>query len=345
MISPSVTLSDTKKVRQKDIAERLGVSISTVSLALNHSDRVAPETRRQVIETAKLLGYDPPVSESMQDQRVTSLVITYAVRQIPQFDPFYHDVLCGAETASAELGAELRYTQIGSDETRLADIARDAQAMLLVGTIPEAKVRTLMSGGFPIVLVDNDLPYLQLDRVLTENAGSVYRMFNSLYDMGHRRIAFLRGPDSHPSLKSRHAGYRDACAAFGCDPIEYYEPLDQHDMPNAEAPFEQLFQPGWDDQFTAMLCFNDTVAISVMNDAQQRGIHVPDDLSIVGFDGVQLSRFTQPSLATSVVRRDLLGRFGVEQLRKRVLDPGAPPTAITIDTTWIPGDSISPPSR
>lgn len=310
------------------------MSISTVSLALRGAPQVAEQTRRRVHDVAAELGYEyRPRRGLLPDSVPTQLTrLTFSMPCGPM-EPFYTNILAGAESECRRHGIELHYSHMEQTASEVIRQHEQAQAILLVGTVDEETVVRLQHLGKPMVLVDNNLPHLGIDRVLTENVGSLYRVVIQLAEWSHTRIAFLRGLDA-PSLNERWQGYRAAIDRLGLETIELWRDGDISGSAKVWT-LENLLSGGGPLPFSALVCFNDSAAIRAIHTLQDHGLDVPGDVSVVGFDGVDMSRMTRPALTTCQVQRMLLGRMGVQRLIERAGDPTAPAQAQVLDTIFI----------
>ncbi|MBC8159745.1 MAG: LacI family DNA-binding transcriptional regulator, partial [Roseiflexaceae bacterium] len=252
-------------VRMRDIADQLGISISTVSLALRAAPQVAEETRLRVIDAAEQLGY----SIRPRQQRPTLSHIAFITPDEPGND-FYSGVLNGAESECRRLGLSLHFMQIDSTtQIRLANYTL-ADGLLIVGSVDEDVIRLFQQLELPTVLVDNNIPFLQLDRILIDNVYSLYRATQCAHSYGHQDIAFLCGPTSISSFKERLLGYRAAVADLGLSAIElYFESGDARDVANT--------MQRWLDQhgrlgFTALIGCNDKATLRAFHALHDHGI-------------------------------------------------------------------------
>jgi LacI family repressor for deo operon, udp, cdd, tsx, nupC, and nupG len=321
-------------VRLQDIAEYLGLSVSTVSLALRDAPQISEETRSRVRDAAMQLGY---IHRPRQTIRTELQQIAFITNVVSTND-FYSGVLSGAEHECREHGIAMYYTLLRELTPKVLNQYAEADALLVVGSIEAQTVRRLQALGRPMVLVDNNLPHLGIDRILIENVGSVYRVVSWLAELGHQRIAFLCGPDELPSFSERRLGYRSAMQDWGLEPFEIAN-RSMQELDIAKAVLNHL-QPDGSFPFTALIAYHDRAAIFVMHALQDQGLSIPDDLSIVGFDHSDLVRMARPALATCQVYRDMLGMFGVRRLIERAQNPELPVMAITFDTVLIEGASV-----
>lgn len=323
-------------VRLQDIAQHLGLSVSTISLALRDAPQISEETRLRVRDAAMQLGY---VHRPRQAPRADLKQITF-ITNVAATNEFYSAVLKGAERECREQGIVLQYTLLQDIRPKTIGQFAEADGFLVVGSIDPEIVQRLQMFGRPMVLIDNNLPHLGIDRVLIENVGSVHRAVSWLIELGHRRIAFFTGPQDAPSFNDRRRGYQIAMAQASLEPFE----IINHSMDEEEIKQTALQQllPDGTLPFTALVVYHDRAAVFVMHAYQDQGIKIPDDLSIVGFDHIDLIRLIRPALATCHVYRDALGMLGMRRLIERAQAPDDPAMAIVIDTMLMEGASVRP---
>jgi DNA-binding LacI/PurR family transcriptional regulator len=325
------------EIRQQEIANELGLSVSTVSLALRNSPQVAKETRLLVWETAKRLGYSRPASP---DQRSEIKRLTY-ISPIAAANVFYGQVLHGAEAASRQRNIALHYSRLEELNAWALEHYQEADGLLLVGSIAPQVIEKLKGLDRPMVLVDNNLPQMGLDQVVTKNYDSVFRVVKKLYEWGHRKIIFLRGPEGFPSFVERLQGYHAALESLNLEPGEILcESMEDQCVDRALTEFlKNPKKPG----VTALVAFNDSAAIEAHHTLQNLGIRIPEELALVGFDDLDMARMLRPSLTTCRVEREMLGKLGIERLLERINNPKAPTVSFAIDTTFIVRQSAVPP--
>ena len=322
-------------VRQEDIARHLGLSITTVSLALRDSPEIAEATRHLIRETATQLGYVHR-SRSTFSFDLTKLNMTrvaFAMQYTPT-NSFYGAVLLGAESECRQHNLILHYTLFDETNPRLLKQCKEADALLLVGSIDPESIQRLCELERPVVLVDNHLPQFDVDQILTQNTPSIIRTVTWLYQQGHRKIAFLRGDEDQPSLRERVQGYRETMVSLGLELMELHCPgkyLQQSGEKTMEQWLSTHHQPG----FTALIGCNDDAAIGALHTLQNRGVVVPKDVSIVGFDDVEMAQAVWPQLTTNHVHREQMGSLAIQQLIERSRITDRPSITQTLGTTFI----------
>jgi DNA-binding LacI/PurR family transcriptional regulator len=320
-----------ESLTQKDLAERLGISPSTVSLALRNDMRISDEIRARVHALAAETGYTFHLRQNATPE-VQNVVF---VCRHGADDHFYSKILSGAVKACQQNQISMHYSQLSADN-QLAVNLEQVSAFLFVGAIAEDVIARFMKLNRPIVLVDNNLPDMGLDRVLTENLRSIYRTTLRLIDRGHRQIAFMDGPKT-PSIHDRREGYLLAMKERNLEPQV---------LPSQENDYEaqREFMRAWlaangRPDFSALICRNDSVAIGSMHALQEYGLRVPEDISVIGFDDTDMAMVTSPALSTHHVYREMIGENAVRLLLERLANPGRPVVAVTIEPAWIERDS------
>ena len=295
----------------RDVANRAGVSIGTVSRALKNQPGLTEETRRQVLRAALELGYDTANLRASKLRRVSFLTSRLADLAV---NPFYSPVLHGVEDACRHEEIVLSYTSIRPGD-RAAEIVRrhEADGLVLAGFF-EAKLLERIAGlGLPMVLLDHFSP--GFSSVNMDNSTGAYAAVQHLIHEGRRRIAYIGGP-AHHSIVQRQRGFREALfdAGIPADPV--LEMVADFDGPRSvDGIMERwLALPQAPD---AIFACNDLSALAAMRYAQDHGLRVPEDLAIVGFDDIESASHSRPALSTVRVDKEGLGARGLELLLDR----------------------------
>lgn len=311
----------------KDLAEQLNLSVSTVSKALNDYPHVAEETRQRVLAKAEKLGYRPSITARGLQARRTHL-IAYSWRLTPpeQFSPvldcFIH--VMGAAAVAADY--HLLAFPTSSDQAELDAYqelvrTRRVDGIVLSSTNEnDPRVAYLSEADFPFVAFGRagagwDYPWVDVDGRV-----GLGMAVHHLLQLGHWRIGLIAWPRGSLTGKDRYQGYVEALHKAGLpfDPAlvvraEHAEPAGRRalasllDLPPAQRP-------------TAIVAVSDLLAIGAMNEAQDRGLVVGRDLSIVGFDDVPLAKYLRPPLTTIRQPVDEVGELVVQQLLKVISD-------------------------
>jgi DNA-binding LacI/PurR family transcriptional regulator len=295
-----------------DIAKAAGVSPSTVSRALQDHPRIGSQRRSVIRALAQEMGYQPSqAARSLVTGRTKTLGIVVS----DVTDPFVTEVLKGAEQAGRELGYSLLFATSSRDSVqefhaaRLL-LARQVDGMIVISSRGADRYAELLrSNGTPLILVNNELDGEGAYSVRTDNAGGMRQVLTHLLELGHRRIAFIAGPEAGRSSKERLQSYREISAL--CELPEASELVIDgngllEDGRRAFAVLVGQAQPP-----TAVTCYNDLTAIGLMAAAHEAGTRVPDDLSVIGYDNIPLSAFTVPPLTSVEQPKEVLGRMAV----------------------------------
>jgi DNA-binding LacI/PurR family transcriptional regulator len=318
-------------VTQGDVARRAGVSTRTVSNVVNEFPLVSDELRQRVRRAIDELGYQPNLA-ARHLRRGRSGMIGLAV---PELSAPYFSELAGLVIAEARRHS---YTvvveQTDGDPGRERQLLhRSDRGQLVDGLIfsplglGQADLRR-DAGTTPVVLLGEHIKDGSFDHVGLDNVTAARDATAHLIGLGHRRIAAIgdqsRSPGETGQLRS--AGYRDALRAGG---LKYRPSLvipasSFHRRSGADAMDRLLDRPKPPD---AVFCYNDLLAIGAMHTVLRRGLRVPDDIAIVGFDDIEESRFAFPALTTVTPDKGELARRAVAQLFARLADSSAPPAS------------------
>ena len=342
---PSLTSA---KVTISDVARASGVSPATVSLALRHKAGISSETRQRVFDVAQALGYllQPP-TRSAQRSEIHSMGVLLKTHpdDVALTQSFYGPVVAGIEEVCRRQQIHLVFANLPVDlENRPVDPPRllfeqHTDGLLLIGMqMNRASLTLFQQQSAPIVLVDAYVESDPYDAVVTDNYGGAYAAMTYLLEQGHRHIALVGSqPQTFPSVMERRAGYLQALTDYGLQPYFWDCPI----WPKAayEACMAHLHQPHA--PVTAFFCCNDAVAFSLMRVLQERGYRVPHDVSVIGFDNIDLAQHTIPPLTTMLVDKVGMGRLAAQLLINRIEHPAAAHVCAWIRPTLVERQSVA----
>jgi len=308
----------------KDVAAAASVSLGTVSNVLNRPDRVSPATRDRVERAMAALGFVR--NESARQLRMgTSHTLAYVM--LDATNPFFTDVAQGIELAAE--GADISLFLCNSnnsparEESHLAHLMRQrVHGVLLTPLDPDAAtIDLVVSRGVPLVIVDRIRDDQTLCSVAVDDVQGGRLAVEHLVDRGHRRAAFVGGPEELGQVRDRLAGAREAWADAGL-PAADFTVLPTHALTVAEgrgagerlAGFPSSRRP------TAAFCGNDLVALGLLQQVTGSGRSVPSDLAIVGYDDIYFAAAAAVPLTSVRQPRQELGRTAAEL----VLSEGEP---------------------
>ncbi|MDU0202696.1 LacI family DNA-binding transcriptional regulator [Paenibacillus sp. PFR10] len=320
------------KNSMQDIANLLGISKNAVSLALNHKPGVSEELRSRVFEAAQQLKYR---TESKARKKQNHLLVLFP-ESVQNDKNFYYEVFWSIEKRAKENGYTAIISGVTKDMERLLilpDLYHEFafSGILLIGVFTPAYVSKLRELETPLVTVDHCYDGLQLDSVVTANAEGACSIVSHLIQKGHRQIGFIGAGSMSKSFRERWFGFTNAMSDAGLAIDRSFCLIGPN---KAASPDDELAsfleamsgQSPWP---TAWFCANDRLAISLIQHLTARGFHVPDAMSVVGFDDIEAAQMVRPRLTTIHVQREQLAFEAVDLLLRRI-EKGGVPSKISI---------------
>jgi LacI family transcriptional regulator len=343
-----------QQVTMETVAERSGVSVSTVSLVLRDKPGINAETRKRVLLTARKLGYQRKyLTESQPTTELShiGLVMKSRIGHSDVVNQFYSPVIAGIENTCRNQRINLLYATIPVDEdNRPLELPRlffdsHVDGVLLVGAFAdELVIRAATEKSIPLVLVDAYAPIAIYDSVVSDNVQGAKEAVHYLIQQGHRHIGMVGSlARTYPSIDDRRSGYVQALHDAGITETYFGDSHWQGD--EVYEATTKLIQRH--PQITALFGANDATAIGAMRAAQALGRRIPKDLSIIGFDDIDRARDILPPLTTMQVDKLTMGRLAVQLLANRVEYPEAATVTTVIRPRLIERRSVaaSPGSR
>jgi LacI family transcriptional regulator len=321
------------RVTMSDVAREVGVSTMTVSRVINDKGDVSPATRRRVIETIERLGYRPSgIARGLATRHTGTLGLV-----IPDVaNPFFAEVARGVEQVAYAEGYNVFLCNTDEDPERELDVLGSLEEKRVDGLVlcssrlDTASLRLVVESHAAVTLVNRRIDDLgsgvgvvRVDDVMGGRLAAGH-----LISRGHRAIGFLVGPSGSHSGQLRLQGYREALLeaglhgsptwVAGCAPVA---------VAGRAAALQLLGQAP---ELTALLCYNDLVAVGVLQACVEKGCRVPQDLAVVGFDDIPLAALVTPSLTTCRVSRHELGMRAVELRLHQIRGDAAEPSETEI---------------
>lgn len=335
-----------------DIARKAGVSKTSVSFAFNNPARLPDETVRRILAVAEELGYMPnPVARSLTSKRTGNLGMLFPQPLQDVLKNLYMpELLRGVGKACDEHGYNLVLVSPSLGSMRQAVSHAVVDGFLTIGLEHyKSTVMLLEKREIPYVMVDSE-PYSGAACVNIDDRSGAYAAMRHVLDHGHRRIAILgilSGKRGHfkeyvGTIAYRIAGYRRALNEFGLDIDQKHVRLVECacTIEGGQAGFNQLLH--W--KPTAIVAMADVIAAGVMEAAEQHGIRIPDELSVVGYDDLPLARWLNPPLTTVAQPIFEKGQFATELLLK-IMDGTGTTEEFTFPTHLVERASVAPPPR
>jgi LacI family transcriptional regulator, repressor for deo operon, udp, cdd, tsx, nupC, and nupG len=300
------------RVTSIDVARRAGVSQSTVSLVFSGKGRgrVSAATQENVRRVARELGYRPNVAAQalrLGSSRAVALLVPDVT------NPFFARVLRGAQRAAADAGYTVALVDTGNDrrweeQSFEALRAGPVDGYLLFEVMPPEG----LAADEQVVLIESRAP--RRSSVRFDAEGGAAAAFEHLLELGHTRIGHLAADFDAPTFHLREAARRRVLGAAGLDPDSLPRAMTQITIDDARDAAGPLL----DEKPTAVLCDDDIVAAGLYLAARERGVRIPRDLSVVGFDDMDFARVLEPALTTVALDGELLGATAFELLEERM---------------------------
>jgi LacI family transcriptional regulator len=314
----------------KDIAKKAGVSISTVSYALNGNPKVTKETSSRILAVAKELNYMPNAAARSLKKRETKIIGAF----LTDFNgAFYGELLQGIKEVLNKKGYDLIVCS-GAQSHRLLPERNIDGAIVLDTSFSSEEILQYAELGHKLVVLDRELNHSNVNQVLLDNKAGAALAMEYLIEKGHRKIYVITGPEASFDSMQRLQAVRQA--------VERYQPLActqiQGDFNKSagEEAAERIIQ-----EYTepvAVFCLNDEMAIGLYNAVKESEYKVGTHIHIIGFDNIELTQYTEPRLATIDYSKRKWGALASEQLLKLIADEEIDHERIYV--TLVKGDSV-----
>lgn len=338
-------VGEDSKATIHDVAERAGVSIATVSRVINGRPDVAPRTREAVLAAIRAQNFSTNRSARALSGGRTGLIgLTIPILHAE----YFAHIMSGAAEALYEQDMRLvvcpTLHQHDREVTLLDRLMHGTTdgAILLLPEETNQELKALQRHGYPFVVID---AREQLDEgipaVSSAHWAGAKVATDHLVDLGHRRVATITGPSTWTASRERVNGYRASLAARGILASPEYVQVGDFKTEAGEVAAHRLFN--LPEPPTAVFAANDNMAVGVMQAARQRGLRVPEDISIVGFDDTEGSLIVTPALTTVRQPLEEMGRVGVSLLLRLLAGQRLEALRVDLATRLIVRDSTAPP--
>ncbi|ADH97956.1 LacI family DNA-binding transcriptional regulator [Salisediminibacterium selenitireducens] len=331
----------------KDIAEKSGYSIATVSRVLNQdaSLAVTDATKEKIFQVAQSLGYktlrDKRSEKEAQDpSRLTMGLVYYRTEEQELSDPYFLSIRLGVENKCARMGVTLEKIYRENDNAAL-QIPSDVDGLIVVGRVSEGEIARLREVTGSLTFVDYPADSRQYDAVVIDFAEAMEVVLAELTGLGHRSIGFIGGhrhfpPDEIVRDEREHA-------------FRYY--LDRRGLLDEALIYTGDFNTseGYrlmtealqaQNRPTAFFIASDSMAIGAYRAAFEAGVRIPEDLSVVGFNDISASSYLQPSLSTVKVYTEFMGETAVDLAIERIRTKREIPKKVVLPTEFIRRESL-----
>ena len=315
-----------KPVRMADIAERLGISVVSVSKALAGKSGVSEEMRAKVVALAQEMGY-----EGVRPSSTTgtgNIGVLVADRFFDE-NTFYTSLYRALVLSCGEEGLTCMIEIVSQEAERSASLpalvtGRKVDGLILLGNLDQEYLRAVSAGGLPVLLLDFYVPGIGLDCVISDNLDGGCTITEHLLAQGIREIGFVGSIRATSSIMDRFLGYQRALRLAGLTPREDWLLEDR----DAEGRFLPVQLP--ETLPRAFLCSCDEVAFNLVETLRQRGKRVPEDVAVCGYDDFRFASLCQPPLTSYRVNVAQMAETAVRRLSARLRQEAAEPLTFTV---------------
>ncbi len=337
----------TRKITLQDIAKRLGLSSTTISLALRDHPRISQATKDRIRALIAELNYEPdPVARALVVGRSNLIGVI-----VPNSsDPYYSEVFLGIEDAVRAANFHVLLSNGSYDLDSYALRVKEMMGLRVGGFLiappffqerPRlpAFLQDLRDRRFPVVLVNRRLKPALFHQVSADYTAGVRMVVETLASLGHHRVAYVSGEPALLPIRQRYADFRRMAARhkFDHDPqLSVTAPL----TPAGGYDACRRLWAGVERKPTAIVVVSDTVATGVLRFLLDQRVRVPEDVSLISFDGIAASEFTHPSLTTIATPLFETGRRAFELLAGAMADPLAGPHNVVLPVRLVPRESV-----
>ncbi len=331
-------------VSMKDIANKCNVSVATVSKALNGQQGIGEATRRQILAAAKELGYTAnSAARALKTNRTYNLGILFVDLQNSGFmHEYFASMLNFFRIESERRGYDICFinSNVGLQGRSYLQHAlyRGVDGVAIIcADFQDPLVQELAQSNLPLVTLDH--VFHNRTAVLSDNSAGMMSLVRYAYEKGHRRIAYIHGNDTAVT-ENRLTGFYRACDELGLHVpdeyivgCEYHEPRSCHEA--TKVILEQKERP------TCIFYSDDYSYIGGATAIAEAGLRVPEDISVVGYDGIHLARVISPRLTTWEQNTEALGRIAADKLIERIEHPRtALPEHIVVKGRLLEGETV-----
>lgn len=344
------------KITMKDIAQVHGISVNAVSLALNNKPGISNEMRIKILRTAEELGYLETKEKFLRTFARTTICVMMQKRYSQDMN-FYGRVLFGVVEEAKRNGYDTLMNFFDDDafEVPATIMQRRATGVIVIGKIKDKNIEKMSITHTPIVLADHASMTENIDSIITDNKRGSYMLVKYLWDKGFTKIGFYGELGYSLSIKERFWGYREALSEFigfeskghmdgYINKYSILEGMEEAVLSNNNKKIVELVKKH-QNLPEAFVCSNDKAAISLMVALQMLGCRMPEDISIVGFDNIDICEKVCPKLTTVNVNKELMGKRAVQRLLYRLEHKHGLVENAVISVEMVERESVGEPNR
>lgn len=320
----------------KDIAKQAGVSPATVSYVLNGKNKTSQETKDRILALIKEAGYEfNGAARDLKKQK--SQIIAICLESL--HGSFFNELIDGIEERSTEHNYSfIVATSYGKDKSSAYKILNERRvdgAIILAPRLSDEFLLSIADKNIPLVTLDRKLLHSKICNILLDNGSGIHDAISYLKNKDITKIGYINGIESHYDSQERLNAFRKALCEANLEFDQRIFFAGNFDQESGARVGEILLQH--ENLPEAILCANDEMAIGLIHTLQRNNIQIPQQISIIGFDDIILSRYIQPTLSTISHPKKELGALAVDSLLSLITNQVAP--NLTLTTHFIPRNS------
>ena len=308
-----------KYITLKMVAERVGVSVNTASRAINNKPDISKETKKRILQIAKELGYiRNAAAVALRTKKTGTIGAVIADNR----NPFYAEVLNGIEEAAREKNyhiilANTQRNYQKEEEVINLLLAKRVDGLLITPVQDrDDDIKNLIDANIPFVVVGRDFENIEVDAVYNDEVKGGFLATEYLIKKGHKKIASINGFLHKSPAKGRLEGYKKALKKYGIPFDDALVTVGDIDVKDGYERTKQLLEKGLN--FTAIFAYNDMMAFGAMQAIKEKGLRIPEDIGLVGYDDIPFASLISPPLTTIRLKKQDLGVESVKLLLSRI---------------------------
>lgn len=340
VITLTVTLTEIggnmKYITLKMVAEKAGVSVNTASRAINNKPDINEETKKRVLNIAQELGYvRNDTAVALRTKKTGTIGVVIADNR----NPFYAEVLNGMEVAAREKNYHIILANTQRDYQKEEEainllLAKRVDGLLIAPVQDrDNDIKNLIETNIPFVIVGRDFENIEVDAVYNDEIKGGFLATEYLIKKGHKRIALINGFLHKSPAKGRLEGYKKALKRYGIPFDDSLVTVGDIDIKDGYERTRQMLEKNLD--FTAIFAYNDMMAFGAMQAIKEKGLRIPEDIGLVGYDDIPFSSLISPSLTTIRLKKQELGAESVKLLLSRINGSREKTKKIMLDVEFV----------
>lgn len=346
-------------IKIKDIAKKAGVSTTAVSFALNNKEGISEDTRKKILDIVNECGYMPrtlvkyenleKLQHTNTDTSKLILLLNCPSSPFTKVDSgnvslAFYEIIKAVERNVNKNNFDLIFKSIDMDNEFQNEVRKIIESYAVAGiivastAIPSRFIQQVQDLGIPVVVIDSYYRDVNVECVVMDNYSGAYIAGEYLIGLGHRKIGYLKSIARIHNFDERQAGFEAAMEEHGLKLEEKYIYQVGSTIEDCGAKLQKMVQEG-EDFPTAFFAENDYLAIGAMKSFQAMGLKIPEDISIIGFDNLDLSTFVMPELTTISVPWEDMAAISVERLMEKMKDPSSRNLKTRVEVQLVERDS------